>query len=1253
MENTVKDKDTNNEIDNAAQLNLPIFEKKDQILKLSEGNKVVVVAGETASGKSTQLPLFFLSDNLMQRGAIAVTQPRRIAAVSLANRVAEQTGTVLGSLVGYKIRFDQKLSDDTKVLYMTDGILLTEIQNDPLLEKYSIIVIDEAHERSLNIDFLLGYIRKILPRRPDLRVIISSATIDTQLFAKAFNAPIVEVSGRLYPVDVLYMPAGEEGFEIGSKTYVDAAIEAVEQIISLGDPGDILVFMPTERDILEMQDRLNGKKLRHTIIMPLFGRLSRSRQHRIFDPAPGGARKVVIATNIAETSITVPGIRFVVDTGLARISRYAPNLRTSRLPVEPVSRASADQRKGRCGRVSGGMCIRLYSEEDYLSREEFTVPEIKRSNLAGVILQMMSMRLGTIESFPFLEPPADRAVIDGFAHLAELGAIDENRRITPLGKKMARLPLDPHVSRMVLEARKRGALKEVMIIAAGLSVTDPRERPPDQQVQADAAHKVFLDEDSDFNTYLHLWHAYQEQWKQLNSQTRMRRFCKEHFLSFNRMREWHDVHEQVKKILYAMKGFTPNQAQAPYEAIHMSLLAGLLTNVAVRKEDKSGYRGVRGKEIQLFPGSVLFKKRPEWIMCHEIVETSRVFARTAASIQSHWLEELAPKLCRYRYEEPWFNEETGIVQAAESVLLFGLPIIRGRRVNYGSKKKKEASEIFIYEALVNQRLRTHHRFFHENKKLRDYLETAEAKLRTVGLIADENTIADFYKKRLGMNVTSVHELNRFVRKNKGDDILVMHESDLLSEAIPQEASEHPDHLTVAGKHLKLSYAFEPGRENDGITAHVPSAAVPYLNEETFGWLIKPLWPEKIHALLTQLPKEIRKRLMPLKERAGEIAQEMQFGPKSFSSSLASILRKKYGIVVDKNQFDESCLPPNLRMRIDIRDNKNRSIQVSRDAGVLSRVQRNPGAHSEKHWAYLFASHERKNIRSADIGEVPEQIEVGATDQGIPLFGYPALTPAKDCVSLMLYSSKEEASAVHIRGVRALMELLLREEIAWLEKDLNPSKKLQLCCVSFGGKDRIREILLDKLKGYILAIAVPVPRSTKQLAKRLEKAKEKSRGLAFNVLSLLEDIFDLHNECVSMLYKFRKKHPSGTYESISEMLEKELAEYMKNCFSSRLHYKMIVQYPRYLRAFRARLEKAFIEPGKYKEWSALLASYQTPANVLLNEKEMYPLDKQILIEEYAEMVEEFGISLFASQRVKTRYPISEKRLGKMMARIKEN
>ncbi|MGD9200249.1 MAG: ATP-dependent RNA helicase HrpA, partial [Chitinispirillia bacterium] len=657
---------------------LPIHSKKTEILKLLKENQVLIVAGETGSGKTTQLPQFCLDAGFGKTGYIVCTQPRRIAATSTAQRVAEERNTVLGTEVGFRVRFHEKYSGQTRIYFMTDGILLNEIISDGHLSKYQTIIIDEAHERSLNIDFLIGYIKIILTKRPDLKLIISSATIDVSLFSKAFNnAPVVEVSGRLFPVEVIYQPLDLNDLETGNFTYVDAAAQTVKDLVELGDPGDILVFMPTERDIIETVKLLTGKKLYSSLILPLFARLTRFQQNRIFYPS--NERKIIISTNIAETSITVPGIRFVIDTGLARISRFVPRSRTNRLPIEPVSQASSDQRKGRCGRIEDGLCFRLYSEEDYFSRRKFNTPEIKRSNIAGVILNMINIKLGDIEDFPFLEPPDKRAIKDGFDQLIELGAINPKKQLTSLGEKMVRLPLEPHISRMIVQAYKENAQREILIISAGLSIGDPRERPEEKIEEAKKIQKQFNASDSDFLTLLRLWDAYQNQWKSLKTQNKMRRFCRDHFLSYNRMNEWNDIYRQIIKILKEVRFLKLNSKSAHIDSIHRSVLCGIISNIALKKEKTSSYTATKNREIYIFPGSILFKKSPQWIMCHEIVETSRVFGRNVAPISPQWIEELAPSLCRSTYSEPFYDPETMYVRVYETVYFFGLPIISKRK----------------------------------------------------------------------------------------------------------------------------------------------------------------------------------------------------------------------------------------------------------------------------------------------------------------------------------------------------------------------------------------------------------------------------------------------------------------------------------------------------------------------------------------------------------------------------------------------
>jgi ATP-dependent helicase HrpA len=1226
---------------------LPIFEKRGQIVDALRRHQTLVVAGETASGKSTQLPLICLEAGKGRAGRIAITQPRRIAATSLARHVAAAHQQPPGEAIGYAIRFDQQCTDRTRLLFMTDGLLLTEIQNDPLLKRYDTIIVDEAHERSLTIDFLLGYLRRILPRRPDLSVVIASATIDTELFARAFDAPVIEVAGRNFPVDTWYMP--REGDTEADRGYIEAAVDAVNSLIDLDEPGDILVFMPSERDILETRDRIvtrNGDTCR---ALPLFGRLSRSRQQHIF--APAAPRKVVIATNVAETSITVPGIRFVVDTGLARISRYAPRLRTSRLPIEPISRASADQRKGRCGRMRDGVCIRLYSEEDFAGRSEFTDPEIRRSNLAGVILRMKAMGLGAIERFPFLEPPDSRTIRDGYALLRELGAMHKDHRLTKLGQAMARMPLDPHIARMVLEARRHEALREMIIVAAGLSIADPRERPPERRGQADEMQRPFIDAGSDFLTYLRLWEAYQRKWNALKSQSAMRRFCREHFLSYTRFREWHEVHDQIRHIIRGRPGFALNQRPATPEAIHRCVLAGLLSNIARRSDTGNGYRAARGREIFLFPGSALFKAKPHWIVCHEIVETTRIFARTVAPIKPEWIEQIAGGLIRRRHASPSFNEESGIVEAVESASIFGLQIISGRRVNFGRIRRDEANAIFIEEGLVNMRLRSTHRFVRHNRALRQRLAAEEAKARTRGILAGDAAIAAFYRSRIP-EVASVHDLNRVIRERKGDTFLMMSESDLRQAPQPEQAAALPDALHIGDKHFALRYAFEPGAPHDGITAKIPASSVRYLDDHTLGWLVTPLWAEKIHALLTQLPKSLRKQLAPLKQRAADCAASMSYAPEPFLRAMCRCIHQQCAVRLRPEQFDETRLPDYLQLRVEITDDAGRTVHAGRGMDAL-RSSRPKQCGDDADWRNLFRAHERKDLTSWDFDELPERQMISNQHSGFALYGYPALADSNGRIDLLLYVSAEEAMAVHHAGVRALTAHILETDWAWERNDLRFPNTLAMHCAAAGGADRIRAAALRAMHDYAFTSCWPAPRTRQAFEAHVAGAKKRLRGLGYRTVSVIEQTFAQHAACIRTLDNRQSKCSSRVFAPIHLELSAALDAYITRLRDPAIPYPMLERYPACLRALRARIERAYADPVKYRDRMALLQRYRDMARALNAHEGACSPGKRALIGQFECMVEEYAIHLFAQQEVKTLYPISEKRLRQKAERIQEN
>jgi len=1279
-----------NQINKSAQ-NLPIYEKRAEIISALKGNQVIVVAGQTGSGKTTQLPFFCLDAGLGRRGRIGCTQPRRIAATSIAARVAAQFGCQIGGRVGYKIRFAAKESADTVIKFMTDGILLAEAEHDRLFRQYDTIIIDEAHERSLNIDFLLGYLRKILRDRPDLKIIISSATIDAESFSACFNnAPIIEVSGRLFPIEVLYRnPENEDGDETAGSGYVENAVTAATDLLDYYGPGDMLVFMPTERDIRETCDKLSGALLRRDVqILPLFSRLTRADQEAIFNPSD--RIRIIVCTNIAETSVTVPNISYVVDTGLARISRYAPRLRTNRLPIEPISRASADQRNGRCGRVQDGVCIRLYSEEDYNSREAFTLPEIKRSNLAGVILTMTAHKLGAIEDFPFIAPPSKQAISEGYAQLKELGAIDNGKKLTRMGAEMAQLPFDPHISRMIIAARRENALREVKIIAAALSIVDPRERPLEKQAEADAAHIKFVDKGSDFLTYVNLWDAYRNEWDTLKTQGGLRRFCKGHFLSFTRMREWHDVYWQLDETLSRMKGYEQNPAPASYDAVHRSLLTGLLANCAYL--DKNGkYKAAGGKEVLIFPGSALAKKKCDWVVCHEIVETSRVFARTVAAIKPEWLEELAADFCKRTFETPFFDAESGCVRAVERVMLFGLPLAVKKNALYGKAEPEAATEIFIRDGLVEENLVCHHKFYDHNKKLKQKILSYEAKLRSRGYYKGDGAIFDFYKKRLHI-AASIHDLNKAIRAAGSDKFLYMREEDIIEESIPKEAHAYPDHVNIGNQNFALKYAFDPGAENDGVTLALPQKVLPFIAKETIGWLIPPLWPAQIKNLLQQLPRSRRKVFVPIGEAAQKLADNIAAAPaayKSFAEELSSAIKKIYGIDIDPALLDSDKTDPHLDLKIEVRDEKNEVVAKGRSGELFKRMNDtaavgdtdvntgtdgitgaagapvNTAAGSP--WDGAFASYRKSGLISWPDEDLNKPLDIGSNKGGFAVRGYPALVPGAstplshreinggintdndNCVDLVLFPSKIKSDIAHRYGVCKLLEITLMKDLAWTERDVSSfSKDVKVMCAPFASADEFAARLYDMICESILDFD-DAPRSKEGFDQLITTVKESLRGIGFRVLSVFEESLRIFTDNTARLSSAKKK--------LSADIHKELANALNGFFNDildgQITLEIFSQYPRYLKVFAAIIEKASLEPFKYRQKRAEVNLYVSVYNDLQkkNAKPENAHRRKRLLKELALMIKEFEINQFA-QHIKTLFPISEQRLDKKAAEIKK-
>ncbi|MFC8095487.1 ATP-dependent RNA helicase HrpA [Streptomyces sp. NPDC057301] len=1011
---------------------LPVSQKKDDIAAAIRDHQVVIVAGETGSGKTTQIPKICMELGRGVRGMIGHTQPRRIAARTVAERVAEELDTPLGEAVGWKVRFTDQVSPEATFLkLMTDGILLAEIQTDRELRAYDTIIIDEAHERSLNIDFLLGYLAQLLPKRPDLKVVITSATIDPERFSRHFgDAPIIEVSGRTYPVEVRYRPLLEEDSEDADRDQITAITDAVEELMGEGK-GDILVFLSGEREIRDTADALTKKQYRFTEILPLYARLSHAEQHRVFQAHTG--RRIVLATNVAETSLTVPGIKYVIDPGFARISRYSHRTKVQRLPIEPVSQASANQRKGRCGRTSDGICIRLYSEDDFVARPEFTDAEILRTNLASVILQMTAAGLGDIEKFPFIDPPDHRNIRDGVQLLQELGALDPaqkdaRKRLTDTGRKLAQLPVDPRLARMVLEADKNGCVREVMVIAAALSIQDPRERPADKQAQADQQHARFRDETSDFLAYLNLWRYVREQQRERGSSS-FRRMCKQEYLNFLRIREWQDIYSQLRTVAKQM-GIHLNEDDAPSDRVHVSLLAGLLSHVGmkdVKDGAKNEYLGARSAKFAVFPGSALFKKPPRFVMSAELVETSRLWARVNAKIEPEWVEPLAEHLLKRTYSEPHWEKDQAAVMAYEKVTLYGVPIIAQRKVNYGRIDPETSRELFIRNALVEGDWRTHHKFFADNRKLLSEVEELEHRARRRDIVVDDDTLFDFYDQRVPDDVVSGAHFDSWWKHKRHEEpeyldferAMLIRES---AEAVTK--ADYPDAWRQGQLKFRVTYQFEPGADADGVTVHVPLQVLNQVTDEGFDWQIPGLREELVTELIRSLPKPIRRHYVPAPNFAKRFLDAAVPLQEPLTVTMARELKRMVGVPFTADDFDWSKVPDHLRITFRIIDERRRKLAEDKDLETL-RLRLKPKARQALSQAAAATasrqggeSLERKGLTDWTIGSLTRVFETRRAGQ--PVKAYPAVVDDGDTVSVRLFDTEAEQAEAMWKGTRRLI-----------------------------------------------------------------------------------------------------------------------------------------------------------------------------------------------------------------------------------------
>ncbi|MWA02274.1 ATP-dependent RNA helicase HrpA [Actinomadura sp. LD22] len=1236
---------------------LPVAQKKDDILAAVRDHQVVIVAGETGSGKTTQIPKICLELGRGVLGSIGHTQPRRLAARTVADRIAEELGTDLGDTVGYKVRFTDRSSDDTLVKLMTDGILLAEIQTDRLLRQYDTLIIDEAHERSLNIDFLLGYVKEILPRRPDLKVIITSATIDPERFSRHFgDAPIVEVSGRTYPVEVRYRPVSDvdDASADPDRDQIQAIIDAVDEL-GREAPGDVLVFLSGEREIRDTADALTKHFTRTraaTEVLPLYARLSAAEQHRVFQAHRG--RRVVLATNVAETSLTVPGIKYVVDPGTARISRYSHRLKVQRLPIEPISQASANQRKGRCGRVSEGVCIRLYSEEDFESRPEFTDPEILRTNLASVILQMTALGLGDIAAFPFVEPPDRRNVKAGVDLLHELGAIDPaekdpRKRLTPLGRRLAQLPVDPRLGRMVLEADRNGCVREVLIIAAALSIQDPRERPAEHQQAADDKHRRFADPTSDFLAYLNLWNYLREQQKELSGSA-FRRMCKSEFLHFLRVREWQDLHGQLKQVAKSL-GVTLNTADAPPDRIHVSLLAGLLSHIGLVDTDKKEkdkprrgqeYLGARGAKFAVFPGSALFRKPPRWVMSAELVETSRLWGRINAKIEPDWIEPLAEHLVKRNYSEPHWSKKQAAVMAHEKVTLYGVPIVADRRVNYGSIDPALSRELFIRHALVEGDWETHHEFFHDNRALLDEVEELEHRARRRDILVDDETLFDFYDERIPDDVVSGRHFDAWWKKARRSDpdLLGFEKSMLINEtAGGVSEADYPDVWKQGPLRLRLTYQFEPGTDADGVTVHVPVQVLNQVRPDGFEWQVPGLRTELVTELIRSLPKQLRVNFVPAPDYARKVLDRVAPRTEPLLDALERELTAMTGVPVAREAWDASRLPAHLRITFRVVDDRKRVLGEGTD---LDELKRRLAGKVRGTLSKAASSVERSGLTEWTIGELPRTYE--QKQAGYDVKAYPALTDEGESVAVRMYETEAEQRRAMWLGTRRLILLNAPSPVKLIQGRLTNKGKLALSHNPHGSVAALFDDCVTAAADRLIAEAGGPAWDEDGFRVLYDRVRADLHDATAQIVGLVERILAESHELDRRL----RGTTSLTLVPALTDIRAHLARLVHPGFVTETGWARLADLPRYLRALQIRLDKLPENPGRDR-----MLAHQVDVLGQEYEQALRRLHPSRRDEEPARqirwMLEELRVSLFA-QQLGTRFPVSDKRIRKAMAQL---
>jgi len=1271
---------------------LPITAKKDEIIQAIGRHPVIIVSGETGSGKTTQIPKFCLAAGRGLDGVIGHTQPRRIAAMSNARRIAEEFGQDLGFAVGYKIRFKDRTSKNAYLKLMTDGILLAETQTDRYLSAYDTIIVDEAHERSLNIDFILGILKTLLNRRADLKLIITSATIDTEKFSNAFgNAPVIEVSGRMYPVDVRYRPPEFAEAQNNDWTHVELAVKAVRQLLKESAAGDILVFMPTEQDIRETCGMLDGLRPKKSHILPLYARLTAAQQARVFARSP--ERKIIVATNVAETSITIPGIKYVVDSGLARIAHYSPRSRTTSLPVVPISRSSADQRKGRCGRVQNGICVRLFTEDDYLTRPLYTPPEILRANLAEVILRMIALNLEEIADFPFIDRPDLKSIKDGFDLLYELGAICNRRRasgvrrqahdeksvtesttgvsassveLTEKGRLMAKLPLDPRLSRMLLEAKHQGCIDQIAIIAAALSIQDPRERPLDKAADADQMHARFNDPVSDFATLLNIWTQYRHVGQTQKSTSPLKQFCRQYFLSYRRMREWQDIYDQIMTILkehgvWKAQGGMENAesgrrkaatrkeialnsqlriANSDFEKIHKSILSGFLSNIA-EKTEKNFYRATQNREVMVFPGSGLFDRGGKWIVAAEMVETSRLFARMVANIDSGWLEALGGDLCKRTYLEPYWDENRNEVVANEQVSLFGLVIIPQRSVPYGPIDPDEATDIFIRSAIIKGRLKKPFAFMKHNQRLIDAVKGIEDRIRRCDLLISEENLFDFYRQKLP-RIYNTHRLSNIIKKRGGDGFLRFRKKELMNyDPDASELSRYPLSTQIAGHGFEYQYHFGPGEDDDGVTIKVPVTQAPLVAKDALDWLVPGLFKEKLEALIKGLPKAYRKMLVPVNETLEIISQELPREKRPLVSALGEFILQRFGVDIPAAAWPTKTLADHLKMRISMTAADGQELCSGRDPAILSQqvIDKTPADEFESYrlkW-------EKSGITRWDFGDLPESIS-SPKGAKIKWVAYPALEAGDEntrSVSLRLFRRQDQALAAHLQGVAGLCKIHLAKDLKFFKKALKLPEGFKSAANNFNGPASIEQRLFDRVSSDLFCKNI---RSHDLFYAHLAKSSSIFISRGQQLLNLCLPVLSAYHRLRQELDKLKLSNPeSRGVQNFVQDLTEELTGLVPGSFINLYETERIAHLERYIKSIEIRAQRAMVDFEKDTSKSKEVKAFTGRLKHLIQTISPDASDeKRKALEALFWLIEEYKVSVFA-QELKTAIPVSKKRL----------